>query len=357
KGDRLVAAALSCLFSIRPVWTQWGLIMTMQQLARNAPPALVGGVPGEGEAAAVMPSGLPLLVPLSRRQGRDAPSAPPTPGQVPPTPVTGTGDTEMGEGEAEGEVVARSSYATWAQVMEHTTPSRVKRLIHTVACQFTRGAYRHVWIRYGFDPRRHGAGRALQLIDVRLKDREAATNVCLVLEKHGVSFDNMIQALSKQKVPLPIGSPTPHSVSDVGTLLMRLICISGTGRNKSIRFYACQACDLNIEGRANMDPGDRVYTHKNGWFTTAELTRARSTLKVKCLRVLKEIVDYTRAAYHGAHPSNLLDDSTPREADPAVQFDTDVLAFMTYSAVPEALSAVFTQYPLPTQPMQSLTYE
>eukprot|EP01083_Nonionella_stella_P296640 1007687_1 len=109
--------------------------------------------------------------------------------------------------------------------LKDTDSEVVLRLLPTVAYRFISGAWRNIWIRYGFDPRKSPESRIYQMIDFRIPKEIGRILEIIESAKHQDAFDHTFSS-----APIKLG--TMYQICDLNDAEIRKIVSTSTVNDK-----------------------------------------------------------------------------------------------------------------------------
>ncbi|NXX91880.1 TF3C5 factor, partial [Centropus bengalensis] len=209
-----------------------------------------------------------------------------------------------------------SRNAVKANISVH--PDKLKLLLPYLAYYMKKKTWRSLWVRFGYDPRKHPEAKVYQVLDFRIR--------CGM--KYGYAPNDMPVKAKKKKynysLPITVKKPVSHPVS-VHDLKQGLGTSGAAGAKKSASsmyklkesvyifregalppyrqmFY--QLCDLNVESLQKIikkkDGTEAECTERDGWCLQKKNDDLRDTMSL----MIKQMIRSTRPALFSSTTSN-----------------------------------------------------
>nr|XP_047909993.1 general transcription factor 3C polypeptide 5 isoform X1 [Anser cygnoides]XP_047909999.1 general transcription factor 3C polypeptide 5 isoform X1 [Anser cygnoides]XP_047910005.1 general transcription factor 3C polypeptide 5 isoform X1 [Anser cygnoides] len=197
-------------------------------------------------------------------------------------------------------------------------PDKLKLLLPYLAYYMLTGPWRSLWVRFGYDPRKHPEAKIYQVLDFRIR--------CGM--KYGYAPNDMPVKAKRStynySLPITVKKPVSHTVSvhdlkqGLGTAgassakksassrykLKESIYIFREGALPPYRQMFYQLCDLNVESLQKIihrnDGTETECTERDGWCLPKTSDDLRDTMSV----MIKQIIRSTRPALFSSTTSN-----------------------------------------------------
>ncbi|NXG91556.1 TF3C5 factor, partial [Stercorarius parasiticus] len=201
-----------------------------------------------------------------------------------------------------------SRNAVKANISVH--PDKLKRLLPYLAYYMLTGPWRSLWVRFGYDPRKHPEAKIYQVLDFRIR--------CGM--KYGYAPNDMPVKAKRStynySLPITVKKPVSHTVSvhdlkqGLGTSgaagakkpassrykLKESIYVFREGALPPYRQMFYQLCDLNVESLQKIihrnDGTESECTERDGWC----LPKTSDDLRDSMSLMIKQIIRSTRPA-------------------------------------------------------------
>ncbi|KAK6979806.1 General transcription factor 3C polypeptide 5 [Biomphalaria glabrata] len=157
--------------------------------------------------------------------------------------------------------------------IDHVHHRLIKPILPMVAYYIETGAWRNLWCKFGFDPKKDPAAKIYQTIDFRLR---TAANKNQVEAKRGVETPRYIHSTKKN---LPVHKTPIHSVEDINPSELEVKKLNPSGLDltyifspdhrppyRQMRYQVCDVLHEQVQKMLHENDGkETVCTERDGW--------------------------------------------------------------------------------------------
>ncbi|NWH66151.1 TF3C5 factor, partial [Geococcyx californianus] len=196
-----------------------------------------------------------------------------------------------------------SRNAVKANISVH--PDKLKLLLPYLAYYMLTGPWRSLWVRFGYDPRKHPEAKIYQVLDFRIrcgmkygKRTQTTETLSLLSLSHTVSVHDLKQGLGTS------GASGAKKSASSTYKLKESIYIFREGALPPYRQMFYQLCDLNVESLQKIihrnDGTELECTERDGWC----LSKTSDDLRDSMSLMIKQMIRSTRPALFSTTTSN-----------------------------------------------------